>query len=400
MGTILKNPLDYDQLLKSIKILNGKGTHPHPTQSIKKLKSFLLEVASNQSHMVKQGKQKSTLVIGLDSISYKLAQKVFTPNILIPLSSTFPSTSVCCWVEVITGLSMETTKLPGPVFFAPEINRMYNSLSDTVEVNGEWVLDFPDKNKVAIGNWSTIFHDLSLTHETVAINGYFSLKKSRWSQALNEGAEKIYSTKANWDKIIFDPLKIIRSVIEDIEEALLKRDQKRPFFLWTLVNTDSYIHFNGYNQALYSALKLLDITCQDLAEKGHTVIICSDHGQVPNIADRELGRAWDSLHSSKLCRLPVGGAGRVRWSYPYSKAEDLLLEKTIKLLGSEAIVLHRDDLEKYNLLKHNSYLKNRIGEIVTIALGDKFPITDYMLDIVYEHGSILPEEMIVPLVIY
>jgi len=401
-----ENFSSYEELLTHMRCFDGKGLRPHLSQSIKQLRSFLNDVAFDRSALVCKGEQESIIVVGLDAISYQVAQGIFTPNILLPLSSIFPSTSVCCWAAAMTGLSVEASGLPGPVFYAPEIGHMYNCLDDIVEINGKWVSDFSDAHKVSFGEWKTIFHDLNPIYETVAVNGYFSWDSHRWSRGIMRGAERIDVSKADWSKITSQPDEIAKSVIEDIENTLAKRDNNRPLFIWSLVNTDHYIHLNGYDATLCSSLKLIDAAFRKWADHGHTVIMYADHGQVSNISNQEMSKAWDSLHSPETCRLTTGGAGRVRWSYPHPHKEDALASKLSSILGNEAIVLHRDELQKNGLLDIGKRLNQQIGEIVSIATGNQFPIFNSSEDyyskekIIFEHGSILPDEMIVPLALY
>lgn len=401
-----ENSLDYQKLVLNMSCFNGKGLRPHPTQSIRQLRNFLNDVAFDRSPLISKGSQESIIVIGLDAISYSVAREMFTPNTMLPISSIFPSTSVCCWAAAMTGLSVEDSGLPGPVFYAPEIKRMYNCLDDIVEVNGKWVSDFSEAHKVSFGEWETIFHDLSQTHETVAVNGYFSIDSHRWSRGIMRGAERTDISNADWSKITSQPDKIAKSVVNDIENTLSKRDRNRPLFVWSLVNTDHYIHLNGYNESLRKALKLINEAFHEWSDQGHSVIMYADHGQVSNVANKEMGRAWDSLHSPEMCRLTSGGAGRVRWSYPHSHKEDAFANRLSNILGDEAIVLHRDELQKNALLDIGKRLTQQVGEIVSIAIGNQFPIFNSSEDyyaheqIIFEHGSILPDEMIVPLALY
>lgn len=398
--------LSYEQLILHQRCFEGKGVRPSDVQSIRQLPNFFKSVMRGVNKLVRLGKQNSLIVLGLDAISYNFAAKVLTPDHLIPLTSTFPSTSVAGWYGTMTGLTAEQHGLPGVVFFAPEIGRMYNCLDEAIYKNGNWVQNSLDKHKVCYGEAETVFHQLAPYCDTIVIDGYFSYDIARWSKGLVRGAGKVLTSAANWSQITFNPHAIVDSITFDIERALSLRVKNRAVFVWSLVNTDHYIHVNGYSEELADALKILDNKILEWCNLGHTVVIHSDHGQVQNYSDTELEKAWNDINSLVNCRFISGGAGRTRWSYPKTMQETALANKIEKAFGREVQVLHKSELKETGLLKVGSKLDSQIGDIVTIALGNTFPIVNSSEDyysknsIKFEHGSILIDEMVVPLAIY
>lgn len=104
---------------------------------------------------------------------------------------------------------------------------------------------------------------------------------------------------------------------------------------------------------------------------------------------------WEAVGGPALCRLPVGGAGRVRWWYPRPGRVAEVRERFADMLGPDALVLTRDRLVDLGLVARNGALVDRLGEVVALAVGRRFPPIDPRDR--YEHGSITEDEMLVPL---
>lgn len=252
-----------------------------------------------------------------------------------------------------------------------------------------------------IGGWSTFFTDLNqIGFKTICINGYFSYKISRWSQSLLKDAQRIDVSSSDWSRITLSAEDVSLSIVEDITKALSSsgsaKDNK---FIWNLANYDHYVHRFGYTSNLITALKSVDNFFRDLANEGHLVIAFSDHGQVPQ-KHSQFMESWDELHNTSVCVREAGGAGRVRWSYPRLGQEAHLQQALQELLGENAAVIRRSDLWRLGLLRENAHLNQNLGEIITLAITDDFPVAAHKPEIIYEHGSILPAEVLVPLMVY
>lgn len=396
--------MNYDSLIREQSCFNGIGIKPSEKQSIQNLKNIFVSIIKGESNLAKLGKQNSLIVLGLDAISYNVAKNCFTPTTIFPLTSTFPTTSVTAWTTTVSGLSPSLHNLPGVVYFAPEINKMYNCLDNAILIGNEWKTNYINSKRIRYGKYETFFNLINKFAETVVIDGYFSYDIARWSSCLIQGASKVQKSKSDWSTITFSPNKIIDSIIEDVEFALITRNQSKKLFLWSLVNTDHYIHVNGYSEELNAQLERLNQKILQWNENGHTVIIHSDHGQVKNFSDKKLEDCWNYITSEELSNF-CGGAGRTRWIYPKKNCETKLVDKLEKEFGNLIKIIHKNELHKLGLLNVDDS-NNRIGTIVVIAIDHTFPIINSAENyyskssIKYEHGSILPDEMIVPLVIY
>jgi hypothetical protein len=387
-------------LVRDNMIFSGRGVRPDARQSVANIRPFVRSIAANAHPQISMGDQKSIVLVGLDSIKYSFAEQIFRPDHMVCMTSVFPSTSIRVWPSALTGYSPETFGSVGPVFYAKEIDALYNALDDSYRIQGPFVVDPQVTGKHPIGSKDNLFSDLNvLGFQTVCINGFYAHKQSRWSQAMQENAGRYVTSKYDWRKITMQPDQIVASIREDVSEALTSRNKGLNALVWTLSDIDCYVHEHGYSDNLKTALGELDSFFRDLASDGHLVIAFADHGQVPQVIST-FTEGWDKIHSDENCRRPSGGAGRVRWSYPRAGREQALKGEIEGLLGDTAAVIWRDDLEKLGILSLGENLKSQIGEIVVLGLTEDFPLALHGDGFIFEHGSVSKDEMIVPLMIY
>jgi hypothetical protein len=248
------------------------------------------------------------------------------------------------------------------------------------------------------GPWDTVFTDLTRAGVRAwAVPGDLQSFAGRWSAALLRGAERVESL-VPWDRLRYLPDRLATAAVEELDRALTTRAQRRPGLGWTLLNFDSYVHHAGYDRHVQSALRALDAAFRGWANGGHVVVAFADHGMVPNTATAEDHARFEALSSADHCRLPPGGAGRVRWLYPKrGRAQELfgLLERDF---GDHLEILHREALGELGLLTPGAVLDEAVGEVVCLAVGDRFPVPDPRAR--FEHGSVTADEMVVPLAVW
>ncbi len=389
-----------EDLVKANIIFDGRGVRPDAVQSVGSIRPFVQAIAAGTHPQVKLGKAESLVLVGLDSIKFDFAKEIFTPSSLSCLTSVFPSTSICAWPSAVTGKSPEDFRSIGPVFYAREIDALYNALDDSYRTTGDFIVDPRVTNKYPMGSNDTMFTDLEgQGFQTVCINGFYAQKISRWSQGTQKDAGRIDISKSDWGQIVMQPDLIVDSIIEDVGNALAARSKGSKSFVWNLVDIDCYIHEHGYTGELKTALTRLNGYFGQLAAEGHTVVAFADHGQVPQKISTYT-EGWNKIHTDDVVRMPSGGAGRVRWSYPREGKEDYLQQQLQSLLGESAMVIRRDELDSLGILRLGDNLKSQIGEIITFALTDDYPLAVHGGGFIYEHGSVTPDEMLVPLMVY
>lgn len=372
------------------------GVKPDICQGLNLIRPLISQAWNNYTGPLVPGRGDSLIVLGVDAISYDIANRVWSPDLLIPLTSSFPSTSVVAWLSAMTGLDVSEHEVPGVVYYLKEANGLFHCFRDIGLTYGKnWSKSHP-ASSVCLGPWTTIFHDIK-KGACVAHAGDLLNWPGRWSQALLSGATVI-QPQIDFSTIRFDPSKLVNWAVTGIEKTICKRQPNFPLFSWTMLNFDDYVHFNGYSTELTDALCYLEKAILRWIRQGHTVVAHSDHGMVPNYISTKVLDEWELISSLEFCRLPAGGAGRVRWLYPLRKRETEIYDRLRKLLNNHALVLWREELTNYGLLTVTENIKERIGEIVVIALDSFFPVPD--LNYIYEHGSITSDEMIVPLAVW
>lgn len=387
----------YEALCTENKIFSGTCIRPDNVQSISRIRQFIKSVASKKHKQATLGSSESIILLGFDSIKYGFAKQTLNPDLMVPLTSVFPSTSVCAWTWALTGQPPEISRIIAPAFYAKEIGDMYVTLDDTYGHNGNWKSDKEGARRFPVLELDNFFTDINkLGFETVCINGVYAYTFSRWSQALLKDAGRVEQSKSDWNKIFTSPAQIAQSIIEDVNNAISTRDTKKPLFVWSLIDFDSYIHVHGYSHELARALNVLSDFFQDLAQKGHLVITFADHGQTQQKYS-PLTEEWHKIIGTNHCRNQAGGAGRARWAYPTPKNETFVFEKTKEILGDNALVLHRDDLSRHSILSVGPNLRLQVGEIIALALTDNFPLAVYGDGFTHEHGALSADEMCVPL---
>jgi hypothetical protein len=141
------------------------------------------------------------------------------------------------------------------------------------------------------------------------------------------------------------------------------------------------------------AARLLDVLPQEAA-----LVLTADHGQV-DVADR-----WRSLAPLEPLTRACAGEGRFRYLYAERGAAAELAEAARDLFGHEAWVLTREALVDEGWLgarPPGSNARRRIGDVV-LAAREPVAYVDPALPreshLVAAHGSLTPEEMLVPLV--
>lgn len=395
---------DFARSLEQIRcenmLFSDRCLRPDRVQSISNIRRFVESIATHQHKQLELGAAESIILLGLDSIKYDYAMRTFSPSWILPLTSVFPSTSVCAWTSAFTGAPAEISRMVSPIFYAAEIRDMYITLNDSYGHEGSWKFDEKGVKRFPVHRLDNIFTDMNrIGYETVCINGVYASTISRWSQALLKDAERVAVSISDWDSIEMNPGNIVDTIIDDIQHAIAFRDPSRRLFAWYLVNLDSYIHVHGYSNELTGALKKLDVFINELASAGHLVISFADHGQTRQKYSG-LTDQWNRLIGSKYCRHQAGGAGRARWCYPKAKYESLVFEETKDLFGESAIVFHRDELGDHGLLEVGPNLQCQVGEILALAVAEEFPLAVYGEGFTFEHGSVSYDEMCVPLMIW
>lgn len=332
---------------------------------------------------------RGVVVLAIDGLPFAPAAAAFTSAAVGAARSTFPSTSVTAWLTSVTGVDVAEHHAAGMAMRVPGSDRVAMMTSseaggwdDTAEVPADFVGAPPTIFDTARADGADA---LVWAPELEALPG-------PWIRALTHGADWIPARH----EPSADPRSVVRHVIAVVDGVLGTRG--RPALLWAYTNLDDHLHVHGPDAAVGQALRDLNDAAERWAERGWQVIAHADHGQARVLHRPDLHEAWDRLATAKYCRAPAGGAGRVRWLYPYPDQAEAVYADIRDALGDQAEVLTFDALAERGLLPDTEPLRERIGEIVALAAGPGFPV--YRASDNYDHGSTTDDETAVAFAVW
>jgi hypothetical protein len=346
---------------------------PHSSRSVWALADIVLDAASSSA--------RGVVVVALDGVSWSSAAAVWETDELLPLTSTFPSTSVSAWLSAVTGTRPESHGIVGPVFRDPATGRMVNALAPRPR-DGNPVVGIP-----------TIF-DAARNRgmKALAYQGDMEGVRGWWTDAVLRGAEVIAQVSER-EHLLQSAQAIVLDTCEGIDRGIeAVRDRG---LIWAHANVDEYVHDNGYDADVAAALSIVEERAKVWVRQGFSVILCSDHGLVPSGRSAKLYEAWDSAIEAAHCH--VGGAGRVMWLYPDPDDIPVVRDRLGDALGESALVCTVDDLLDEGLWQRGSSALARIGGVVAVATSPDFPAPGHRR---FDHGSWTAPEMVAPCAIW
>jgi len=330
--------------------------------------------------------RRGVVVLATDGVSYRPARRHW-PGVT-PLTSVFPSVSANAWLTATTGAGAAVHGVPGMVYRLPGRGLV-------LSVTGGLLADpaaEPARETVAAAPPTVFGRARERGFGAVAIGRELDALPGPWSAAVLAGADR----PGGREPLTTDPLAAAAAAVADVDRVLPVTGA--PTLVWVYVNLDDDQHAHGWHGAGEEALSQLAVAAARWADQGWTVVAHSDHGHVPTEPDPDLDRAWADVDRPELCVLPAGGAGRTRWLHPRPGREVEVAGRLAAALGDSAVVLGADDLPGRRLLALSPVLRERLGAVVAIATGSRFPLPDPSMR--SEHGATHPDEMLVPYAVW
>jgi len=153
-------------------------------------------------------------------------------------------------------------------------------------------------------------------------------------------------------------------------------------------------------------LRQVDRMCQSLVEclpEGCTLVVTGDHGMVDLTPDQrlDLDDHRDLSHGVRI----MAGEGRARYLYTQHGAEQDVLAAWRETLGDRMWIMPRDEAIEAGWFGPNvdDEVRARIGDVVAAARGPvgifQRSIDPGQAGLVGHHGSLTPEEQLVPLLV-
>lgn len=402
----------YEGLRARCRIPGTIGYRPAADQSVWCIASEIVHAFSGVRSSVLYPGKRGLILIAVDAVGFDFTADLLEVDQLFPLTSTFPTTSATAWVSVNTGMTPVEHGVVGVMY----VNHgfMYRSDLDMIAVGevapGNLEEPYVENREGWYGlrwsaahgaipapRWKTVFTSLAaMGIPCEAVIGDLVTMATRKNQAIVRGATVRANRDVDWPGLRLAPVDMVRRTIDDVSAVVAQRRERR--FIWGFCNLDDYVHRVGYDGNVERALLELGESCRRWAEAGWTVAMVSDHGAVPVSSEDALLRRWAELTGPNLCRLPPGGAGRVRWCYPRPGNEEELVAMLREALGTDALVVYSDWLGSAGLVEAAPGRPWSIGDVVVLAVGPRFP--GPVPSSRFEHGSFTWDEIVVPLAIW
>ncbi|MGD0601997.1 MAG: hypothetical protein ABSA53_00170 [Streptosporangiaceae bacterium] len=372
---------DMAELMKSL---------PHMSLPQPNVVSEMVLSCAQDTGRLRLGRRGEVVVFAVDGVGAPVLQEACaSADQFIVYRSTFPSTSLVSWLAAV-GLPPGQHPVTGPVLRTrPGLTTNY-----ILDNQANWVVTEPDHSDLAAATPApTMFEvlaGLGLAAE-VLIGDFFGISEA-WIKLLTRGALRV-DPSADLNPLRMSPLKMQEAAVADLLPRLGGGGQT--FCRWVYVNFDDHIHHHGYSDELLLALHRIAETAETLAAAGYTVLIHSDHGNMPNACHPDQLAAWASVDNPQYCTSPAGGAGRVRWLYPHPRLVDEVYDQISGALSDRIAVFMRDSAEWKEFTRycaHPTLTQKAVGDVVTVSYGDAFPVPDTSYE--WEHGSLHADEMI------
>ncbi len=332
------------------------------------------------------GPDRSLVVIAVDGLGYQHAARALRPDVLLPLTSEFPTTTIACLLTSVTGRPTGTHGFIGVSYLHADGRRTVNCHDGkTEEPNGPW----PSRPTLT-PDLPTVFDELAQAGVSTVLLPYeLAALDADVLGRLTHGARR---TAAPPLPAALDPPGRVAAVGRQVAASIA-----RDTVTWVYLDLDTHIHAHGFDPLIEAAGAELDQLARRLRDQGAAVLLFSDHGLTPSHASDGTLAAWAEAAGPRWCRLPAGGAGRTRWVYPRPRCEDRLAERLARDLP-DAIVTGSDELAGWGLVADGCIGQRRLGEIVLLARGPDFPVPD--VGAAWEHGSMTADEILVPLAVW
>lgn len=356
----------------------------HPERNLGTVAAAILSAYSGTGP-VRLGPSRSLAVIAVDGLGYTHAATALKPDVLLPLTSEFPTTTIACLLTSVTGRTAGTHGFIGVQYLHADGRRTVNCHDGrTADPDGPGP-SRPTRTPAL----PTVFDELAgagvptvmLPNELAALDADV-LGRLAHGARLHTGPPLPAA----------DPPSLVEAFGEQIAANIARNT-----VTWAYLDLDRHIHRRGFDPLIQAAATGLDRLARRLRDGGAAVLLFSDHGLTPNRTSAGTRGTWQAATNERWCRLPAGGAGRTRWIYPHPRHEDRLAGRLAAGIA-DAIVTGPDQLAGWGLVEDGSIGQRRLGEIVLLARGADFPVPDAAS--AYEHGSMTADEVLVPMAVW
>jgi Type I phosphodiesterase / nucleotide pyrophosphatase len=350
--------------------------------------------------VVELSSHRSLAVLAVDGLGYHVAAAGLAPDVLAPLTTSFPSTTTTALLSSLTGSTPSEHGVIGVQYLHSDGRRGYNAVTGEVTEPGGAGAGLaagpgvsPDP---AVRTVFMALRDLGVA--AFCLPGELAAVPAAWRDRAFAGSRVLdgrgRAAAPAGEPGIAGVHGIVDAVTRDLTDTL---DRYPGSLVWAYLNLDDHLHRHGPDQDIELACAAVNSLARRLSTQGTAVVLYADHGCVASRPSAETMAVWDEVTSPRACRLPAGGAGRVRWLYPHAGGARRLADELRSRLPG-VVVSSPEELSRWGVVEPGSIGYARLGEVVLLALGPDFPVPDPAL--AYEHGSLTAEEILVPLAVW
>jgi Type I phosphodiesterase / nucleotide pyrophosphatase len=368
----------------------------HESQNIGAVASHMI-AGYRGDGLIRLGSRRSLAVIAVDGLGFHVAQAGLAPDVLTPLTTVFPSTTTAALMSSVTRRTPSEHGFIGVQYLHSDGRRGYNCITGEVtEPSSTGAVGASGVGASGEPAFSTAFMALrELGVPSFSLPGELASLPAAWLGRLLDGSHVLDSRDLNGAP---SGARAVREIVEVFTRDLTDAVGRHPGSLvWAYLNLDDHLHQRGPDRDIEWACGTLDSLARGLGRAGTAVLLYADHGCVASRPSDDTISSWREVAASQACRLPPGGAGRVRWLYPHAGLERQLADR-VRSRFPATVVISRAELSRWGLVEEGSIGQARLGEVVMLASGPDFPVPDPAM--AYEHGSLTAQEMLVPLAVW
>jgi hypothetical protein len=368
----------------------------HESQNIGAVASCMVGAYRGDS-LIELGSRRSLAVLAADGLGFHVAAAGLAPDVLIPLTTSFPSTTTTALMSSLTGRTPSEHGVIGVQYLHPDGRCGYNCITGEVtEPSSAGPVRASAVRASADPAFQTAFMALrDLGIPVFSLPGELASLSPAWRGRVLEGS-RVLDSRARDDSSA--DARGVHEIIDAVTRDLVDVIDRYPgSVVWAYLNLDDHLHRRGPDQDIEWACRALDSLARRLSQAGTAVLLYADHGCVASRPSAGTISAWREVTAQRACRLPPGGAGRVRWLYPHPGMARRLADQ-VRSRISGAVVTSPAELSRWGLVEEGSIGYARLGEVVMLARGPDFPVPDPAM--AYEHGSLTAQEILVPLAVW
>ena len=355
---------------------------------------------------------RRVILLLIDSLGYHVLLKMLgakdsalrrlpSESLLLPLTSTFPSTTPTALTSLNTGLTPQQHAIAGYSLYLKQFGLVANmvNFSPAVENRRDMLLD--------LGLDPARFMSGRTIYEALTDAGYPSRVVTRWFFR-NTAFTSIVHRGAKIEPYVDTPDMFI--TLRRFLEAKPGEEQYI-FAYWDTLDVASHVYgpFSEEAEAemrslLYSMKTELLDRLSRAAAKDTLLLITSDHGGHTLLEDQTI-RASDQPELLKHLQIPPTGTSRAPYLYPKAGHMDSVRSYFTDTFGDSFTLLESEEGLKRGLFGLGEVaedLRDRIGDLIA------FPREGYSLFYSYKphkdetllkggHGGLSEDEMLVPL---